>query len=163
MSGHAHDCTHPHHHVHDAQAFVAAVKLVCAQRGLRLTPIREQVLGLIAAHRKPIKAYDLLEQMKAEVGANAPPTVYRALDFLLEHGFIHKLSSINAFVACHHPSIEHSVPFLICDGCQSAIELEDESIADDLNRKANALGFTTRAQILEVHGLCKACTAKMQA
>ena len=129
------------------------------QRGLRLTPIREQVLGLIAAHRKPIKAYDLLEQMKAEVGANAPPTVYRALDFLLEHGFIHKLSSINAFVACHHPSIEHSVPFLICDTCQSAIELEDESIAENLNVKARELGFQPRAQVLEVHGQCRQCAA----
>jgi Fur family zinc uptake transcriptional regulator len=159
MGGHADDCTHPHHHVHDAQAFVDAVKAVCVQRGLRLTPIREQVLGLIAAHRKPIKAYDLLEQMKAEVGANAPPTVYRALDFLLEHGFIHKLSSINAYVACHHPSIEHSVPFLICDTCQSAIELEDESIAEDLRLKAEALGFHPRAQVLEVHGQCRQCAA----
>ena len=157
MSGHAHACTHPHHHVHDTQAFVAAVKQVSAQRGLRLTPIREQVLGLIAAHRKPIKAYDLLELMKAEVGANAPPTVYRALDFLLEHGFIHKLSSINAYVACHHPSIEHSVPFLICDTCQSAIELEDESVAEDLRLKAEALGFHPRAQVLEVHGQCRQC------
>lgn len=160
MSKHAEDCTHPHHHVHDAQAFVRAVKQLCVQKGLRLTPIREQVLGLIAAHNKPVKAYDLLEKMKAEVGANAPPTVYRALDFLLENGFIHKLASINAFVACHHPSIEHSVPFLICDKCHSAIELEDESIADALNRKANALGFQTRAQILEVHGLCEACATK---
>jgi Fur family zinc uptake transcriptional regulator len=159
MSGHADGCTHPHHHVHDAQAFVDAVKAVCAQRGLRLTPIRVQVLGLIAAHRKPIKAYDLLEQMKAEVGANAPPTVYRALDFLLEHGFIHKLSSINAYVACHHPTIEHSVPFLICDTCQSAIELEDECIAEDLRLKAEALGFHPRAQVLEVHGQCGQCAA----
>ena len=83
------------------------------------------------------------------------------LDFLLEHGFIHKLASINAFVACHHPSIEHSVPFLICDSCQSAIELEDESIAENLNQKAKALGFKTRAQVLEVHGICKQCAAKI--
>jgi Fur family zinc uptake transcriptional regulator len=158
MSGQAHDCTHPHHHVHDATAFVAAVRELCATRGLRLTPIREQVLGLIAANRKPIKAYDLLELMKAEVGANAPPTVYRALDFLLGHGFIHRLSSINAYVACHHPSIDHSVPFLICDSCQNTIELEDESIAKTLSLKAEALGFHPRAQILEVHGWCRQCT-----
>lgn len=161
MKKHADDCTHPHHHVHDAQAFVDAVKSLCVQKNLRLTPIREQVLGLIAEQIKPIKAYDLLEKMRAEVGANAPPTVYRALDFLLEHGFIHKLASINAFVACHHPSIEHSVPFLICDSCQSAIELEDESIAENLNQKAKALGFKTRAQVLEVHGICKQCAAKI--
>jgi Fur family zinc uptake transcriptional regulator len=160
MSKSAHDCTHPHHHVHDAHAFVSAVKTVCMQKNLRLTPIREQVLRLIAVHRKPIKAYDLLEQMQAEVGANAPPTVYRGLDFLLENGFIHKLASINAYVACHHPSIAHSVPFLICDNCQSAIELEDESIAAHLNQKAQTLGFKPRAQVLEVHGVCQVCLAK---
>lgn len=156
------DCTHPKHHVHDAKACVQAVKAVCLQKGLRFTPIREQVMQLVAEYGKPIKAYDLLEQMKAKVGANAPPTVYRALDFLLEHGFIHKLSSINAFIACHHPSIEHSVPFLICDGCQSAIELEDESIAENLNRKAQILGFKPRAQVIEVHGLCQLCIANKQ-
>lgn len=160
MSQHTADCTHPKHHVHDATACMQAVRAACLQKGLRFTPIREQVMQLVAVHGKPIKAYDLLEQMKAKVGANAPPTVYRALDFLLEHGFIHKLSSINAFVACHHPSIEHSVPFLICDSCQSAIELEDESIANDLIHKANALGFKPRAQVLEVHGLCKVCANK---
>jgi Fur family zinc uptake transcriptional regulator len=163
MKKHVDECTHPHHHVHNARAYVEAVKQLCVQKGLRLTPIREQVLSLIAEHQKPIKAYDLLEKMRSEVGANAPPTVYRALDFLLEHGFIHKLASINAFVACHHPSIEHSVPFLICDGCQSALELEDESIAENLISKAKALGFKPRAQVLEVHGLCQACVAKLKA
>jgi Fur family zinc uptake transcriptional regulator len=152
-------CTHPHHHVHDAGAYLEAVKAVSAERGLRLTPIREQVLRLIAQSGKPVKAYDLLEQMRSEVGANAPPTVYRALDFLITHGFIHKLASINAFVACHHPSIRHAVPFLICDRCQTAIELEDESIARSLDAKAQALGFAPRAQVLEVHGLCRNCQA----
>ena len=159
MSKHAHDCTDPHHHVHDADAFLRAVQSACAAKGLRLTPIREQVLRLVAQYGKPIKAYDLLALMQSKVGANAPPTVYRALDFLLSNGFIHKLSSINAFVACHHPSVLHTVPVLICDNCQSAIELEDESIADALEKKAIALGFMPSAQVLEVHGLCRACSA----
>lgn len=150
-------CTHPHHHVHDSSAYLEAVKDACVERGLRLTPIREQVLRLIAQSGKPVKAYDLLEQMRSEVGANAPPTVYRALDFLMGNGFIHRLASINAFVACHHPSIRHTVPFLICDGCQTAIELEDESIAKSLDAKAHALGFAPGAQVLEVHGLCVSC------
>jgi hypothetical protein len=82
------------------------------------------VLGLVAAAGKPVKAYDLLDLMKSEGGSTAPPTVYRALDFLLEQGFIHRLASVNAFVGCHHPQVRHSVPFLICDDCQNAIELE---------------------------------------
>ena len=153
-------CTDPSHHVHGAGAYVRAVEAACAARGLRLTPLRAQVLGLVAAADRPVKAYDLLEQMKTATGNAAPPTVYRALDFLLEQGFIHRLASINAYVGCHHPNVRHSVPFLICDGCQAAIELEDERIAGLLEERALALGFETRAQTLEVHGLCAACRSQ---
>jgi len=124
---------------------------------LRLTPLRAQALALIAAETKPIKAYDLLDKMKTEKGNAAPPTVYRALDFLLEQGFIHRLASINAFVSCHHPQVEHSVPFLICDKCQNAVEMEDDGVSAMLETQAKSIGFTTRAQILEVHGVCADC------
>ena len=156
----AHDCTDPSHHVHGAAAYVHAVEAACAQRGLRLTPLRAQVLGLVAAAGRPVKAYDLLESMKGEGGNVAPPTVYRALDFLLEQGFVHRLASINAYVGCHHPNVRHSVPFLICDACQKAIELEDERISELLESQARVAGFIPRAQTLEVHGLCSACARK---
>ena len=155
---HDHACTDPGHHVHDGNAFVHEVERACEQRGLRLTPIRANALRLIADAGRPVKAYELLDLMKATHGAAAPPTVYRALDFLLEHGFIHKLASINAYVGCHHPgSAAHAVPFLICDRCQSATELEDESIVGALDARARALGFAPQAQTLEVHGLCAKC------
>lgn len=150
-------CTDPRHHVHDADAYVAEVSRLCEQRGLRLTELRERVLRLVAEEGKPIKAYDLLERMRDQQGPVAPPTVYRALDFLLEGGFIHKLQSINAFVGCHHPHTQHQVPFLICDRCQDAIELEDEQISALLNQRARALGFQPAGQTLEVHGLCARC------
>lgn len=156
----SHACTDPHHHVHDAPAFVAAVERACGERGLRLTAIRGRVLGLIADAGQPIKAYDLLDKVREGEGAGAaaPPTVYRALDFLLANGFIHKLESINAFVACHHPnSAQHSVPFLICDRCHSAVELEDAQVVAALDERARALGFVPQAQTLEVHGLCAKC------
>ena len=156
---HAASCTDPGHHVHGPEAFVLAVEKACGERNLRLTPIRAQVLGLVAAAGKPIKAYDLLDHMKAENGSSAPPTVYRALEFLLEQGFIHRLASVNAFVSCHHPQVQHSVPFLICDNCQAAVELEDTRITSLLETQAEALGFATRAQTLEVHGVCAACRA----
>jgi Fur family zinc uptake transcriptional regulator len=155
-----HDCIDPKHHVHDASAFVAAVEVACRQRGLRLTPIRARVLGLIADGGKPLKAYDLLDQVREGEGAGAaaPPTVYRALDFLLANGFIHKLESVNAFVACHHPVAEqHSVPFLICNRCHSAVELEDEQVVAALDERARGRGFVPQAQTLEVHGLCARC------
>ena len=159
----SHTCTDPKHHVHDAAGFVVAVERACGERGLRLTPIRARVLGLVAEAGKPIKAYDLLEQVRVGEGAGAaaPPTVYRALDFLLANGFIHKLESINAFVACHHPNAaQHSVPFLICDRCHSATELEDAGIVESLDAAARALGFAPQAQTLEVHGLCARCAAQ---
>lgn len=161
-----HACTDPQHHVHDAAGFVEAVQRACRDRGLRLTPIRLQVLERIASAGKPIKAYDLLEQLRdarragddEDGGSFAPPTIYRALDFLLANGFIHKLESVNAFVACHHPSTAaHSVPFLICNRCHSAVELEDAQVVAQLDANARALGFVPQAQTLEVHGLCARC------
>jgi len=150
-------CSDPEHHVHDADAFVGEVARLCDERGLRLTPIRERVLRLIADSARPVKAYALLELLRDGVGANAPPTVYRALDFLIENGFIHKLESINAFVGCHHPRRSHSVPFLICERCNAAVELEDERVTALLDQQARALGFVPQAQTLEVHGLCARC------
>ncbi len=149
---HSHD-PHPH----DAKGFVSAVKHASKERGLRLTPLRMEVLELIAATRKPVKAYDLLDQLREKHGNAAPPTVYRALDFLLENGFIHKLESVNAFVSCHHPAEAHQVPFLICDSCSSAQEVCDDRVAELIKAQALALGFRPQAQTLEVHGICKDC------
>jgi len=146
-----------HHHTHNAKSFVREVAAACEQRGLRLTEIRRQVLELIAAADKPMKAYDLLDRLKGDRGNAAPPTVYRALDFLLENGFIHKLESINAYASCHHPSVAHHVPFLICDECESATEICDERVARLLSDQTKALGFRARAQTLEVHGICRSC------
>lgn len=158
---HPHRCTDPHHHVDNADAFVREVERACAERGLRLTPIRTEALRLIAAATRPIKAYDLLDQMKAAHAASAPPTVYRALEFLLANGFVHKLESINAYIGCHHPrTAQHSVPFLICDRCQRAVELEDEQVVDLLHKSARELGFHAQAQTLEVHGLCADCAER---
>jgi len=157
-----HTCIDPKHHVHDGAGFVAAVERACHERSLRLTPIRARVLGLVADAGKPLKAYDLLEQVRVGEGAGAaaPPTVYRALDFLLANGFIHKLQSVNAFVACHHPNAaQHSVPFLICDNCHIAVELEDVDVVATLDAQARRLGFRPQAQTLEVHGLCGNCVA----
>ena len=149
-----------HHHAHNAKAFVREVSAACESRGLRLTEIRLQVLELIAAAEKPVKAYDLLDQLKDDRSNAAPPTVYRALDFLLENGFIHKLESINAFVFCQHPAEAHQVPFLICDVCESATEVCDEgAIAHLIERQAHGFGFRAKAQTLEVHGVCRRCGA----
>jgi Fur family zinc uptake transcriptional regulator len=146
-----------HHHAHNPHHFVDEVAAACQNRGLRLTFLRRRVLELIALEGKPIKAYDLLERLRSDRERAAPPTVYRALDFLLEHGFIHKLESINAFTSCHHPNERHTVPFLICDVCAGATELCDEKISNMLDEQARQLGFLPGSQTLEMHGVCRPC------
>ena len=99
--------------------------------------------------------------MPPGVDGESPPLPHirldRALDFLLEHRFIHKLESVNAFVGCHHPNEAHQVPFLICDVCAGAIEICDERVARLLGEQAREHGFKARAQTLEVHGVCEGC------
>ena len=157
MTSHAAAHRHAHDHQDDARSFVAAVEHASTARGLRLTPLRREVLELVASAGKPAKAYDLLDRLREKHGNAAPPTVYRALDFLLENGFIHKLESINAYVSCHHPAEAHQVPFLICDKCQCAQEVCDERVAELIEAQAKAFGFRPQAQTLEVHGICKNC------
>ncbi len=149
---------HAHHEpVANPVALIDEVARVCDERGLRLTPLRRRVLELIVAERCPVKAYDLLECLRRERDSAAPPTVYRALDFLLEHGFIHRLESINAYTVCHHPSRRHASPFLICDICRHVTELCDERVSDLLLEQARVHGFLASAQTLEVHGVCRRC------
>jgi Fur family zinc uptake transcriptional regulator len=140
--------------------YVRVVEQVCLQRNLRLTLLRAQVLRLVVKARRPIKAYEVLGKMAAANGETAPITAYRALDFLTEHGFIHRLASLNAYVACSHPESRHSVPFLICERCQLVVEMEDERIVAMLNSLADAHDFHPRAQTLELHGTCAACREK---
>ncbi len=146
-----------HRHVHAPMRFVHEVESACERRGLRLTPLRKRVLELIAGDEKPVKAYDLLDRLREHTGKSAPPTVYRALDFLLENGFIHKLESINAYTGCHHPSERHSAPFFICDQCGHATEFCNSEVAELLMKHAHELGFVPQAQTLEVHGICARC------
>lgn len=137
--------------------YLRRVETACVERGLRLTPLRTQLLQLIVIAARPIKAYDLLSEMTASNGVTAPMTVYRTLAFLVEHGFVHRLESMNAVVGCRHPEIRHSVPFLVCEQCHAAFELEDNQIAGLLDSLAKGRGFQPRAQTLEVQGLCYRC------
>jgi Fur family zinc uptake transcriptional regulator len=150
---------HQHDQPDEPDRLLAEVEAACSDRSLRLTELRRRVLELIARERKPVKAYDLLDRLRAERTGAAPPTVYRALDFLLDNGFIHKLESINAYTSCHHPNTRHTVPFLICDVCAGATELCDDRVSLLLVEQARDAGFLPEAQTLEVHGVCKHCRA----
>ncbi len=138
-------------------ALQAATEL-CSREGLRLTPIRKRVLELVWQSHQPLGAYEILAQLSAEEGKpSAPPTVYRALDFLLEHGLIHRLASLNAFIGCNRPHQRHQGHFLICRQCKVARELPHDGIDQAVEQAAAALGFQVEQQVVEVSGLCAPC------
>lgn len=131
----------------------------CEMRGARLTRIRRKVLELLLEKSEPAKAYDLLQELDGE-GAPKPPTVYRALDFLLQMGLAHKIESLNAYVACGHTGHSHSAVFLICDRCGSASELDSTRTGDLLREETEAQGFELRNAIIEAQGVCAACARR---
>jgi Fur family zinc uptake transcriptional regulator len=115
------------------------------------------VLELIWQSHCPSGAYRLLEQLTADGHRPSPPTVYRALDFLLEHGLIHRVSSLNAFIGCSQPGDEHLAQLFICARCGSAVELADASVDRRIQHNAQAIDFQVVEQSIEVTGLCPAC------
>lgn len=133
---------------------------LCAARGERLTPIRRQVLGALAAHHKPLGAYEIIDRLADGGPRRAPITVYRALDFLLENGLIHRIESRNAFVACiNNHEASDLVVFLICERCGSVGEAPAAAVADSLKAAAKNAGFVTHASVIEIAGLCAHCRA----
>ena len=155
----AQDPTPPAGHDHDScvSDAIATAERLCRERGLRFTALRRRVLTLVWDSHKPIGAYDILDKLGGEGKAAAPPTVYRALDFLIEAGLVHRLDSLNAFIGCPDPARSHAGQFLICRGCRTVVELDDPDIDAVVAKKAEHLGFTETHQMLEVQGLCARC------
>ena len=129
----------------------------CERRGARLTTLRRRVLELVWSSHEPVGAYVLLDALKGEGHAAAPPTVYRALEFLIEQGLVHRVERLNAFVGCAHPADVHSAQFLICTECGRAAELDDPGIDDAVRAGAALQGFIVSRQTIEVEGLCADC------
>ncbi len=144
------------HNICVSQALETAEKL-CRERGLRFTALRRQVLRLVWDSHKPVGAYDILDSLKQDGKKAAPPTVYRALDFLIDADLVHRLDSLNAFVGCPDPSSSHQGQFLICRGCRTVAELDDAKINSLVQDIAADLGFSAEQQMLEIQGLCQAC------
>ena len=133
---------------------------LCRERGARLTEQRKAVLQLLCVSDKPLSAYELLERMRGVVRNPAPPTVYRALDFLLEQGLAHRLESLNAYVGCAHPDHPHASQFLICDDCGDVAEVEDPIVARSLKAAGKEIGFRTRRPVVELLGTCAQCISE---
>lgn len=146
---------------HDHGACVEdAIKIaeeICARDGTAFTELRRRVLELVWDGHRPVGAYDLLEKLRRDRSKAAPPTVYRALDFLRKNGLIHKIESLNAFVGCGAPALRHGGQFLICRVCGAVAELNDATVSRRISSKASELGFEVESQMIETLGTCSDC------
>jgi Fur family zinc uptake transcriptional regulator len=146
-----------------AEQMLARAEALAAERGLALTPLRRQVYELVVRARKPIGANDLIDAIKPQRGGRVPPTtVYRALDFLVEHGFVHRIASKNAFLACCEAGKPHAGQFLICEECGATLEIPGDELASTLSASPPAHGFEVRHQVVELSGLCSDCQQRLR-
>lgn len=140
-------------------------EMVCEQRGANLTELRRLVLGLILDSASPTGAYELLDRLRQTRRGAAPPTVYRALEFLLSQGLIHRVERLSAFVGCvagctaepDGESHSHAAQFLICRTCGRVVEMQDHGVSTVLARAAKEAGFTISNATIEAEGLCSTC------
>lgn len=139
------------------KAAIVAAKSHCDAVGISLTPIRQRVLELIWEDHEPVKAYDILDTLKQSKSSSAPPTVYRALDFLQDEGLVHKIESLNAYIGCGNPRNTHKGQFFICHDCGFVAELDDDEIRRLFQKKAKRFGFEINDEIVEIKGYCQEC------
>lgn len=146
-----------HDHERCIEAALDSAAQVCASEGARLTELRRQVLEHVWQGHSAVKAYDILRELGADVPTAKPPTVYRALQFLQEHGLVHRLESLNAFVGCVQPERSHQGVFLICTGCGLVNELQMPALHGTLDEAAAGAGFALQQRTVECLGLCSTC------
>ena len=145
-----------------AQALDAADSR-CAKERLRMTPVRRKVLELLLKEHRALGAYAILDLLRDAGFGSQPPVAYRALDFLVEHGFVHKIERLNAFVACAHPGENHSPAFMICRVCDAVAEAQSAPSRGMLGAAAKAAGFQIEKTVVEAEGVCPACLEKVDA
>ena len=148
---------HNHNHSDCIATALARADETCRREGIRFTRIRRRVLELIWAGHRPVPAYNLLQQLRREKHNAEPPTVYRALDFLLENRLAHKIESLNAYIGCALPQHRHVGQFLICSGCNQVTELDDAELQRMVEKKASRAGLKAMRQTIEITGRCPRC------
>ena len=146
-----------HDHRRCIAAALAAATELCARRGARLTELRRRVLELVWRSHAPQGAYAILETLRRRGRRAAPPTVYRALEFLLAQGLIHRIASASAFVGCTAPGRPHAGHFLICSDCGATAEVDDSRVGSALRDSAAEVGFRVERQTIELSGHCPDC------
>ena len=146
-----------HDHNSCVSVALSTANKICSEHDVRFTPIRKKILELIWSSHEPVLAYDLLKALRADKSNAEPPTVYRAIDFLMQQNLIHRIESLNAYVGCHYPERAHIGQFLICSKCNQFVELTNSSIKQAISREARKNGFKVDRQTVEISGLCPQC------
>lgn len=137
---------------------MSRAEALCAQRAQRLTPIRRQVLEALLHSHRPLGAYEIIDRMKGENAATPPITVYRTLEFLREHGLVHRIESRNAFIACIHDHASGDpVVFLLCEQCGAVGEAASDTLAGAVKAAARGAGFAPKTPVIEIAGVCAHC------
>ena len=154
----------PHDHGRCINAAMTRAHDLCIEQNARMTTTRESVLRLLWQSHRPLGAYQLQDQLAELLNKPiAPPTVYRAIEFLLQLGLIHRLPSLNAYIGCPFPNSEHSNLFLICTECGSASEMAHATINNTLQSAGAKVNFILQSQSLELFGLCPQCSEPLEA
>jgi Fur family zinc uptake transcriptional regulator len=141
-------------------AHLRIAESICTQHGSRLTPIRRKVLELLLQHGRSLKAYELLDAMRVVHPGAAPPTVYRALDFLTDEGLVHRLDAVNAWIACHDAGGAPHDLLVVCTGCGAVAEVSDPSMSRQLADRVQQTGFVLATHETEIRALCPHCQKK---
>jgi Fur family zinc uptake transcriptional regulator len=143
---------------HAIESTLKKAETICKTKGYRFTATRQEVLSIIAQHSYAIKAYDILEIMSKKHGSTKPPTVYRALEFLIDAGFVHKIESLNAYSSCSQPHQHPHCHLLVCNQCGVVNEFFDHTIRDAAHIHAASEKFTPSYDAVEFLGACKKCS-----
>ena len=146
-----------HDHLNCVAQGLDRARAACQSRGVRLTDQRRRVLDILLSSHVAMGAYDILERLAGDGRRVAPMTVYRALDFLIEVGLVHRLASLNAFAVCRGPEEGHGGQFLICRQCRAVLELADPGVDEAIGRAVDRTGFAPVERFVEVLGDCPAC------
>ena len=129
----------------------------CQENGLNFTPVRRKVLEILIQKNTAIGAYEILDLLREAGFKNQPPVAYRALEFLVQNGFAHKIEQLNSFIGCMHPGKDHSPAFMICRNCESVSEEEALTRNFSVSQIASKAGFTVEKAVIEARGLCHSC------
>ena len=132
----------------------------CKENAYQFTEPRKKVLSILLDHDEPLGAYRILETLTTKSTKPKPPTIYRAIDFWLKHGFIHKVESVNGYIACKQCKSHTNIDLLVCDICKRVTEIHLKPLEDRIKNKKDLMGFKPNIISTEIHGTCKKCLAK---